>query len=126
MSINEKIRVLLVDDCSVFREILHGFLAKRSNLEVVGHAGNGRQALELSKELSPDVVVMDVNMPVLDGIQATRELSVKCPGVKVVAHTLESDHFSRNGMIQAGACAYISKAGKPSKLIKAIEKAAAA
>lgn len=121
-----KIRVLLVDDSSDFRETLHGFLRKRTNLEIVGHACNGREALKLSIELSPDVVVMDVNMPVLDGIQATRKLSRQCPGVKVIAHTLESCELSKNGMLQAGACAYLSKVGKPAKLIKAIEKVAAA
>jgi len=121
-----KIRVLLVDDSSDFRETLHGFLGKRTNLEVVGQACNGREALNLSKELSPDVVVMDVNMPVLDGIQATRRLSKQCPGVKVIAHTLESCELSKNGMLQAGACAYLSKVGRPAKLIRAIEKVAAA
>jgi DNA-binding NarL/FixJ family response regulator len=121
-----KIRVLLVDDSSVFREIIHGFLGKSTNLEVVGQACNGHEALKLSKELSPDVVVMDVNMPVLDGIQATRKLSKQCPDVKVIAHTLESCEFSKNGMLQAGAYDYISKVSRPAKLIKAIEKVAAA
>lgn len=119
-----KIRVLLVDDSSAFREILYDFLETRANLDVVGEACNGHEALELTKELSPDVVVMDVNMPVLDGIQATRKLSQQCPGVKVIAHTLESCELSKNGMLQAGACAYLSKVGKPAKLIKTIEKVA--
>jgi len=121
-----KIRVLIVDDSSDFRETLHGFLAKRTTLEVVGQACNGHEALKLSKELNPDVVVMDVNMPVLDGIQATREISKLCPGVKVIAHTLESCELSKNGMLQAGAYDYLSKVGRPAKLIKAIEKVAAA
>jgi NarL family two-component system response regulator LiaR len=120
-----KIRVLLVDDSSDFRETLCGFLETKANLEVVGQACNGQEALTLSKELTPDVVIMDVNMPDMDGIQATREISQLYPDVKVIAYSLELDELSKSGMFQAGACAYLSKTEKPAKLVQAIEAAAA-
>ena len=121
----KKIRVLLVDDSSDFRKALYDYLKTKDNLEIVGQASSGQEALALSGSLAPDVVIMDVNMPVLDGIQTTREMSQLYPEVKVIAYTLESCELSKNGMLQAGAYAYLSKTEKPAKLIQAIETAAA-
>jgi len=95
MARKSKIKVLLVDDSSIYRSTLGGLLATRGGFEVVGHASNGQEAIDFSKELRPDVVIMDVNMPILNGIDATRELLRLCPGAKVIAHTLESDEFTR-------------------------------
>ncbi|MGB5058040.1 MAG: response regulator transcription factor, partial [Candidatus Promineifilaceae bacterium] len=79
-----RIRVLLVDDQALFREGLHTLLSVWPDLEVVGEAGNGQEALDAAARLKPDVVLMDLRMPVLDGVAATRRLLEKMPQVKII------------------------------------------
>lgn len=126
VTMNGEISVLLVDDCHIFRDSLSTFLKKKTNFQVVGHAADGSEALIKYDQLTPDVVIMDVNMPILDGIEATKKLVTSNPEIKVIAYTFESDHFSKRAMLQAGACDFLHKAERPAKLVQAIEKAIAA
>ena len=100
------IRVLVVDDNAGFRESLLSLLFT-GNLSVVGEAGSGAEALELVGKLEPDVVLMDVRMPAMDGIEATRRLKQRYPSVGVVALSSHEDQEIVRGMLVAGASGYV-------------------
>jgi DNA-binding NarL/FixJ family response regulator len=102
------IRVLVVDDNAGFRESLLSQL-EAGNLQVVGEAGSGLEALDLMPVLEPDVVLMDVRMPTMDGIEATRKLKDGFPGVGVVALSGHEDQEIVRGMLVAGASGYVLK-----------------
>jgi two-component system NarL family response regulator len=113
-------RLLLVDDHAVFREALRSMLERETDIEVVGEAANGADALLLAKELAPDVVLMDISMPGLDGISATRTLKAESPGAKVLAlSTYVEEHFVVS-MMAAGACGYIVKTSGIPEMVRAI------
>ena len=103
------IRVLLVDDHAMMRQVLRGFLSACPGLEVVGEAGNGEEALQSVQMLSPSVVVMDINMPRLNGIEATARIKQIHPHVAVVGLSVNADGDYRRAMIKAGATAVLSK-----------------
>jgi CheY-like chemotaxis protein len=103
------IRTLITDDHKVVRQGLRGFLELDPGLEVVGEASNGEEAGELARELKPDVVLMDLLMPVMDGIVATGEIRRELPEVEVVALTSVLEDASVMGAIQAGAIGYLLK-----------------
>jgi DNA-binding NarL/FixJ family response regulator len=103
------IRVLLVDDHKIVRDGLKSMLAKEADIEVVGEAVNGRDALKAVGPLSPDVVVMDVAMPDLNGIEATREIVADNPKVRVVALSMHSESRYISEMLAAGATGYLLK-----------------
>jgi two-component system, NarL family, response regulator LiaR len=119
------IRVLLADDHSVVREGLHMFLGRDPELEVVGEAADGAEAVALARELHPDVVLMDLLMPVMDGIAATAAIREELPDVEVVALTsvLESDAVV--SAVKAGAIGYLLKDTQAAELRRAIKAAAA-
>jgi DNA-binding NarL/FixJ family response regulator len=119
------IRVLLVDDHSVVREGLHMFLGRDPELEVVGEAADGVEAVALARELHPDVVLMDLLMPVMDGIAATAAIRKELPDIEVVALTsvLESDAVV--SAVKAGAIGYLLKDTQAAELRRAIKAAAA-
>lgn len=119
------IRVLISDDHVVVRQGLRMFLALDDELEVVGEAGDGRQALALAKELRPDVVLMDIMMPVMDGIEATTEIRRELPRTEVVAMTSAVDDAAISGAIRAGAIGYLLKDADAAELCRAIRAAAA-
>ena len=119
----KKVRLLLADDSQAFREGLSDFL-KRKNFHVVGQASDGMEALSLSNQLKPDVIIMDVNMPVLDGIEATRHIKRKFPYVEVIAYSMQNDKDVIDDMMQAGAFTCLAKDSKPSKLVESIQAAA--
>lgn len=102
-------RVLLVDDHAVLREGLRSILESRESAEVVGEAGNGRDAVEMARTLRPDVVVMDVGMRDLNGIEATRQIVAEDPGVGVIALSTHADRRYVLAMLEAGAAAYVLK-----------------
>ncbi len=102
-------RVLLADDHKILRQGLQTLLQNEPNIEVVGQADNGRDAIELAKELQPDVVIMDVAMPDVSGIEATRELLNAVPTSKVVALSMHSDQRFVAGMLAVGASGYLLK-----------------
>lgn len=103
------IRILLAEDHRLVREGLRALLDKHPDFEVVGEAEDGRQALRLAAELRPDVVVMDVGMPELNGIGAARQLTSDCPAVKVIGLSMHADRRFVVEMLKAGASGYILK-----------------
>ena len=115
-----KTTVLLVDAHKMVREGLKAVLQAQPNLEVVGEAEDGRQALDLASELRPDVVVMDVGLPGLNGIEATRRLVDTVEGVHIVALSMHADRRYVTEMLSAGAGAYILKNSAAEELIRAI------
>jgi DNA-binding NarL/FixJ family response regulator len=119
-----KIRLLLVDDHAVVREALKALLSAEPSFDVVGQAQNGREAITLTNRLKPDLVVMDVAMPVMNGEIATREIVQSHPGVRVLALSSYSDDQSVTRMLQAGASGYISKQSAGNHLISAIQQIA--
>ncbi|NEM07179.1 response regulator [Geodermatophilus normandii] len=114
------VRVLVVDDQALFREALVTLLGARPEVEVVGEAGDGHQALDRSAALRPDVVLMDLHMPVLDGIGATRRLRVEQPGVRVLALTTFDDDEDVFAALRAGALGYLLKDVSSDRLVEAV------
>ena len=117
------IRVLLVDDHELMREGLRSILDREEHVEVVGEAASGRAAVELARSLSPDVVVMDVAMKDLNGIEATRQIRAECPGVKILALSSHSDSRYVSAILDAGACGYVLKANAYDDLRRALDAA---
>lgn len=116
------IRVLLVDDHQVVREGLKRMLEPDKEIQVVGEAVDGEDAINQAERLSPDVILMDIKMPDMDGIAATRQLKQKMPEVKVVMLTMYGNEYVTQA-IEAGASGYILKDAKPEQLIQAISDA---
>jgi DNA-binding NarL/FixJ family response regulator len=118
------IRVLLVDDQALFREALGTLLSVRTDIEVVGEAADGDQALRQAATLHPDVVLMDLRMPVLDGIAATRRLRAEQPDVRVLALTTFDDDEDVFAALRAGAVGYLLKDVSSQRLAEALVAAA--
>jgi DNA-binding NarL/FixJ family response regulator len=116
---------LITDDHKVVRRGLRGFLELDPDLEVVGEAGNGEEAVAMSRRLEPDVVLMDLLMPVMDGIEATRDIRRELPGVEVVALTSVLEDASVTEAVKAGAIGYLLKTTDADELCEAIKAAAA-
>jgi two-component system response regulator NreC len=113
------VRVLVADDHQILREGLVTLLAK-AGLTVVGEAADGRTVVRLARELKPNVVIMDIAMPELNGIEATRQIVADVPGIKIIALSMHADkHFVR-GMLQAGASGYLLKHCASQELVQAI------
>ena len=111
------IRALLVDDHEIMREGLCALLRRHSDVEVVGQAPDGLMALDMVRELSPDVVVMDISMPNLNGIDATSQIQSEFPKTKVLAMSTHSDRSMVSKMLKAGATGYMLKSSAFSQLI---------
>jgi two-component system, NarL family, response regulator LiaR len=116
----EKIRVLLVDDHAVVRNGLRMFFGLDENLELVGEASNGQEAVEQVARLNPDVVLMDLLMPVMDGVSAIKEIKRQFPEVEIVALTSVLEDEKVIGAVQAGAMGYLLKDAKGDTIIEAI------
>ena len=116
-------RVLLVDDHELMREGLRSILEKERNLEVVGEASSGRDAVVRARALRPDVVIMDVAMKDLNGIEATRQIRAEMPEAKVVALSSYSDHRYVAAILAAGASGYVLKANAYDELRRAVRAA---
>lgn len=116
----ERIRVLLADDHKLVREGIALLLMGHPRIEVLGHAGDGQEAVEKARSLRPDVVLMDVTMPRLNGIEATRTISQELPQVRVVGLSIHTDPETERLMRAAGAVAYLPKDGDPDDLIDII------
>src|SRR5437868_6098768 len=119
----EKIRVLLADDHTVVRQGLRALLAAEGDIEVVGEAENGRQAIQLVKKLLPDVAVIDIAMPVLNGLEATRQITRSVPSTKVLILSSYSDDEYVQQLTEAGAAGYLVKQTASNELLKAIREA---
>src|SRR5215216_7184126 len=125
MPAGDKIRVLIVDDVSETRENVRKLLQFESDVDVVGTARTGKEAIQLSQELNPDVVLMDINMPDMDGISATEAIRAKQPAVQVVILSVQSDqNYMRRAML-AGARDFLTKPPMGDELISAIRRAGA-
>jgi DNA-binding NarL/FixJ family response regulator len=117
-----KISVLLVDDHTVVRQGLRALLAAEEDMEVRGEAENGRQAVVLAKKLLPDVIVMDVAMPLLNGLEATRQIMKALPNAKILVLTSYGDDDCVAQMMDAGAAGYLIKQTAANDLLKAIRE----
>jgi DNA-binding NarL/FixJ family response regulator len=120
-----RLRVLLVDDDDLMRAGLRAVLSSDEDLEVVGEAADGRQAVEATRRLRPDVVLMDVRMPTLDGIAATRQIVAAGPATRILVLTTFSDEEYVFGALTAGASGFLLKRTRPEHLIAAIHTVAA-
>ena len=118
------IRVLITDDHGVVRQGLRMYLGLDPELEVVGEAANGEEALRMARELEPDVVLMDLLMPVMDGIAATGKIRAELPEVEVIALTSVLEDASVSGAVRAGAIGYLLKNTEADDLGRAIKAAA--
>src|SRR6056297_1479778 len=115
------IRIILADDHKITRDGLRALLERQSDMRVVGEAANGREAVRLAMDLAPDVVVMDISMPELNGIEATRQIRGVLPDTKVIALSMYADRRYVVGMLKAGVSGYLLKNCAFDELVSAIE-----
>jgi DNA-binding NarL/FixJ family response regulator len=115
------IRVLIADDHPDVRRGFVQGLRMEADIDVVGEVGDGGAAVRLTKELDPDIVIMDIEMPRLNGIEATRQISTDCPGVRVIGLSFHASRVYVEGMLKAGAYAYVLKDDEIEELVKAVK-----
>ncbi len=115
-----KVQVLLADDHKMFRNALKVILGKEPNIEIAGEAGDGQEMLSLMHKIAPDVVCMDISMPQMDGIEATRRLLALRPTVKVIGLSAHADPYYVMEMMNAGASGYITKSESAEEVVRAI------
>lgn len=118
--LNKKIRVLLADDHKILRKGVRMLIDSQPDMEVVGEAKTGREAIEEARQLKPDIVVMDVSMPELNGIESTRQICGEMKNVKVVALSMHRDSVYVREILRAGASGYLVKDSEDDDLVKAI------
>ncbi len=115
------IKILIADDHQLFREGLVNLLSDAEEIEIVAQAENGKEAIELAKQFNPDIVIMDIGMPVMKGVEATRILSKEKPEIKVIALSMHADSQYIKEMLEAGAFGYVFKNCTYDQLIEAIQ-----
>jgi CheY-like chemotaxis protein len=115
-----RIRVLIVDDHKIMRQGLARLLQLESDMEIVGEAADGREAVELARRLDPDVIIMDVNLPVMNGVEATQLILKHLPHTRVIGLSMHIDRNIAADMQKAGAVGYLTKGGPSEALIDAI------
>jgi DNA-binding NarL/FixJ family response regulator len=120
----ERTRILIVDDHEGFRDGVKTLINREADMEVVGEAENGQKAITLAGSLQPDLILMDVSMPIMDGIEATRRIIAKMPGMKILALSMYADVVSNSGMMRAGAQGYLVKGDDFDKLANTIRSVA--
>ncbi|MBN2385848.1 MAG: response regulator transcription factor [Anaerolineales bacterium] len=121
----KKIRLMLVDDHDVVRAGLKSYLQTQEDFEVIAEASNGQEALERTRDACPDVILMDITMPGMDGMEATRQMRARNPQCLILALTVHDDKQYFMQMLAAGASGYITKQAAPDELIAAIHTIAA-
>jgi DNA-binding NarL/FixJ family response regulator len=114
------VKILLADDHQIMRDGLRSLIEKQPGMEVVAEAENGRTAIKLTRKVKPDVIVMDINMPDLNGIDATRQIVGEFPGTKVVAFSMHADQQFVAGALKAGVSGYLQKDSAFEELARAI------
>ena len=120
----EKIRILIADDHPLFRDGMHGLLDSVPDTEVVGEAATGDEAIALAASLQPDVILMDIKMPGINGIQATREIVHTSPHIGILVVTMLEDDDSVFAAMRAGACGYLLKGANQAEILRAIRAVA--
>ena len=120
----KRIRILLADDHAVVRQGFKMILGAQPDMEIVGEAGNGREAIELADQLKPDVIVMDVAMPELNGIEATRRIGESAPHARVLALSMHKDSVYVREVLRAGARGYLLKDSVAGDLVSAVRSVA--
>jgi len=115
-----KIKIILVDDHVVLREGMRNMLEREKDLEIIGEAGDGEEAVRLVSQLKPDVILMDIVMPKLNGIEATKQIKQVSPTTNVLILTAYSDTHYILGLLEAGACGYLLKSARTSEIAGAI------
>lgn len=116
------IRIIIADDHVIMREGVALILNGKPEFEVIGQAANGKQAVELAENLQPDIALLDVNMPELDGIAAARLIHESCPHTKILMLTMHNDDAIFFDTLQAGASGYVLKGARPDELIQALQE----
>ncbi|MDH3358455.1 MAG: response regulator transcription factor [Desulfobacterales bacterium] len=114
------VKILLADDHQIIREGLRSLIEKQPGMEVVAQVENGRTAIKLTRKIKPDVIVMDINMPDMNGIDATRQIVAEFPGIKIIAFSMHSDHQFVAGALKAGVSGYLLKDSAFEELARAI------
>ena len=120
----DRIRVLIADDHPLFREGLHGLLESLADTEVVGEATTGAEAIREAKALQPDVILMDIKMPGINGIEATRQIVVASPHISILMVTMLEDDESVFAAMRAGARGYVLKGANQAEMLRAIRAVA--
>src|SRR5688572_16880851 len=119
-----KLRILLADDHETVREGLRMILDAQPDMQVVATASDGREAIEQAEQMTPDVVIMDISMPGLNGLAATVQLTERCPGSKVLTLTRHADNSYLQQLMRAGAAGYVLEQSRPAELLFAIRSVA--
>lgn len=119
-----KLRILIAEDHETVREGVKLIVEREDDMEVVGEAGNGRAAIELARELQPDIILMDISMPELNGLKAAAKLKRIAPDIKILTLTRHTDTAYLNELLQAGISGYVLKQSAPVELIRAIRAVA--
>ncbi|HEX7503768.1 MAG TPA: response regulator transcription factor, partial [Syntrophales bacterium] len=119
-----KTKILIVDDHQMYREGLKAVLARQADMDVVGEAENGLDAVAKARELQPDVILMDVNMPVMDGAEATSRILAEQPGMKILALSVQAEDGYMSSMLRAGAMGYVLKGSDSDELYGIIRRTA--
>lgn len=114
------IKIILADDHQIVRHGLRSLLEAEPDMKVLAEADNGREVLRMARDLSPMVIIMDISMPDLNGIEATRQILAEIPGIKIIALSMHSDSLFILNMLKAGACGYLLKDCALEELVKAI------
>jgi two-component system, NarL family, response regulator LiaR len=115
-----KTTILLADDHPLMRLALRTVLEKQNDFEVIGEAGNGEEAIQMSLELEPDVVIMDISMPHLNGLEATRQIKDRCPQIAVLILTVHNDSEHIMGVLEVGAAGYLTKDAFDQEIVHAV------
>jgi DNA-binding NarL/FixJ family response regulator len=120
VNVPDRIRVLIADDHRLFGEALEAILATDDRLEVVGHAGDGSEAVQLALSVKPEVILMDISMPIMDGFQATKQIRKQRPHARVLILTGSNSRIDVDRAREAGAAGYVTKDRIAAELIDAI------
>jgi DNA-binding NarL/FixJ family response regulator len=116
----DMIRVMLVDDHALVRKGLYTLLERQPDMEIVGEAGNGMEAVTLARSICPDVILMDINMPVMNGLEATRLISTEMPGIWIVGLSINDDAETTEAMLEAGAACHLTKSCHSDSIVSVI------
>ena len=120
MSYLKEIKIILVDDHKLLRDGLRNIIEQRSNMHIIGEASDGREAIKICSKLLPDILVMDIAMPNLNGVEAARQIHKNHPDIKIIGLSMHSSKQFIQGMFKAGAFGYLLKDGDSDELITAI------